>query len=259
MFSEAMAKRIEIWPIEKLIPYARNPRTHSEAQVAQIAASIAEFGFVNPILVDTDDGILAGHGRLLGAQKLKLKEVPVIVLDHLTPAQRKAYLLADNKLAELAGWDDDLLRLELHDLQLADFDLGVIGFSDEELLDLARGPGRSRWPDRRGLQDTGPNPKSGPAAVLALLNIFTGVSFPAAGQELPERPCAHRSAIHHPMLRRSRERMSDDGISTRRRSPEKGFRYSRHHPTFLGTSLSGFVCCRVLPRIRNTSVVFTFW
>jgi DNA modification methylase len=140
MFSETMARRIEIWPIEKVIPYARNPRTHSDQQVMQIAASIAEFGFVNPILVDTDAGILAGHGRLLGAQKLKLKEVPVIVLDHLTPAQRKAYLIADNKLAELAGWDDDLLKLELRDLELADFDLGVIGFSDDELRNLLGEP-----------------------------------------------------------------------------------------------------------------------
>ena len=140
MFSEGMAKRIEIWLIEKLIPYARNPRTHSDQQVMQIAASIAEFGFVNPILVDTDAGILAGHGRLLAAQKLKLKEVPVIVLDHLSPAQRKAYLLADNKLAELAGWDEELLRLELKDLELADFDLGVIGFSDDELRDLLGDP-----------------------------------------------------------------------------------------------------------------------
>src|SRR5271163_4030657 len=130
MYSTAMATRIEIWLIEKLIPYARNPRTHSQAQIAQIAASIAEFGFVNPILVDGKAGIVAGHGRLLAAQLLRLKEVPVIVLDHLTPAQRKAYLLADNKLAELAGWDQDLLRLELKDLQLEEFDLGVIGFSD---------------------------------------------------------------------------------------------------------------------------------
>src|SRR5665811_1714339 len=137
MFSQAMARRIEIWPIEKLIPYARNPRTHS---VAQIAASIAEFGFVNPVLVDGHAGIIAGHGRLLGAQALKLKEVPVIVLDHLTPAQRKAYLIADNKLAELAGWDDDLLRLELRDLQLEEFDLGVIGFSDDELRELLADP-----------------------------------------------------------------------------------------------------------------------
>src|ERR1700680_1761076 len=140
MFSEGIAERLEIWPIEKLIPYARNPRTHSDAQVAQIAASIAEFGFVNPVLVDSDAGILAGHGRLLGAQALKLREVPVIVLDHLTPAQRRAYLLADNKLAELAGWDDDLLRLELKDLPLEEFDLGVIGFSDEELRDLLGDP-----------------------------------------------------------------------------------------------------------------------
>jgi DNA modification methylase len=136
MFSEAMARRIEIWPIEKLIPYARNPRTHSDAQVKQIAASIAEFGFVNPVLVDSGAGILAGHGRLLGAQALTLKEVPVIVLDHLTPAQRRAYLIADNKLAELAGWDEGLLRMELKDLELEDFDLGVIGFSDEELREL---------------------------------------------------------------------------------------------------------------------------
>jgi DNA modification methylase len=136
MYSEAMARRIEIWPIEKLIPYARNPRTHPDAQVAQLAASIAEFGFVNPVLVASDAGIMAGHGRLLGAQALKMKKVPVIVLDHLTPAQRKAYLLADNKLAELAGWDEDLLRMELKDLQLEEFDLGVIGFSDEELAEL---------------------------------------------------------------------------------------------------------------------------
>src|SRR5271154_4320775 len=140
MFSEAMARRIEIWPIEKLIPYARNPRTHSHEQVLKIAASIAEFGFLNPVLVASDAGILAGHGRLLGAQELKLKEVPVIPLDHLTPAQRRAYLLADNKLAELAGWDDGLLRSELKDLELEEFDLGVIGFSDDELRDLLADP-----------------------------------------------------------------------------------------------------------------------
>ncbi len=140
MFSESMARRIEIWPIARLIPYARNPRTHSDQQVMQIAASIAEFGFVNPVLVATDDGIIAGHGRMLGAQQLNLKEVPVIVLDHLTPAQRRAYLLADNKLAELAGWDEDLLRRELKELELANFDMEVIGFSDEELRGLLAEP-----------------------------------------------------------------------------------------------------------------------
>jgi ParB-like chromosome segregation protein Spo0J len=109
----SMARRIEHWPIDRLVPYARNPRTHSEEQVIQIAASIAEFGFTNPILVDTKDGIIAGHGRLLGARKLGLTEVPVIVLDHLTEAQKRAYIIADNKLALNAGWDEELLNTEL--------------------------------------------------------------------------------------------------------------------------------------------------
>lgn len=100
-----MAKRIELWPLERLAPYQRNPRTHSEEQVTRIAASIAEFGFVNPILVDSRDGIVAGHGRLMAARKLGLAEVPVIVLDHLSGTQRRAYVLADNRLSELAGWD----------------------------------------------------------------------------------------------------------------------------------------------------------
>ena len=108
----AVAKHIELWLVEKLIPYARNPRTHSDAQVAQIAASIAEFGFNNPILVDTKAGIIAGHGRLLAARKLGLTEVPVIVLDHLSEAQKRAYIIADNQLALNAGWDDDVLRSE---------------------------------------------------------------------------------------------------------------------------------------------------
>ena len=108
-----LAKRIEHWPLDKLIPYARNARTHSDEQVAQIAASIKEFGFTNPILVDTSSGILAGHGRLLAARKLNLTDVPVIVLDHLTETQRRAYMLVDNRLALSAGWDDDMLKVEL--------------------------------------------------------------------------------------------------------------------------------------------------
>ncbi|HXP86859.1 MAG TPA: site-specific DNA-methyltransferase [Bryobacteraceae bacterium] len=131
-----MAKHIELWLIDKLIPWARNPRTHSDAQIAQIAASIAEFGFNNPILVDTKAGIIAGHGRLLAAQKLGLTEVPVIVLDHLSEAQKRAYIIADNQLALNAGWDEDLLRAELAALQEEDFDISVIGFEDEELARL---------------------------------------------------------------------------------------------------------------------------
>src|SRR5271167_4663384 len=129
----AMTRRIELWLIDKLIPFARNPRTHSDAQIAQIAASIEAFGFNNPILVDTKAGIIAGHGRLLAARKLELTEVPVIVLDHLTEAQKRAYIIADNKLAENAGWDDELLQQELRALQQENFDLGAIGFDDTEL------------------------------------------------------------------------------------------------------------------------------
>ena len=132
----AMAKRIELWPLERLKPYERNARTHSAEQVAQIAASIVEFGFTNPILVDSSDGIIAGHGRLSAAQELGLKTVPVVVLDHLSNRQRKAYILADNQLALNAGWDTDLLRAELQDLAEQDFDLSLIGFSDDELADL---------------------------------------------------------------------------------------------------------------------------
>src|SRR6516225_9566867 len=133
MTLQAMARRIEHWLIDKLIPYARNPRTHSDAQVAQIAASIAEFGFNNPILVDTKAGIIAGHGRLLAARKLQLKEVPVIVLDHLTETQKRAYIIADNRLALNAGWDEDLLRVELAALGEEEFNLDLLGFEDTEL------------------------------------------------------------------------------------------------------------------------------
>ncbi len=129
----AMARRIELWPLERLVPYSRNARTHSAEQVAQIAASIIEFGFTNPVLVDSADGIVAGHGRLLAARKLGLAEVPVIVLDHLSATQRRAYVIADNKLALNAGWDEAMLREEMASLELDGFDLGVVGFSDEEL------------------------------------------------------------------------------------------------------------------------------
>ena len=104
---------LEYRQIEALIPYANNSRTHSDAQVSQIAASIREFGWTNPVLVDGDNGIIAGHGRVLAARKLGLTEVPVIELSHMSDAQRRAYIIADNKLAENAGWDDELLRLEL--------------------------------------------------------------------------------------------------------------------------------------------------
>jgi DNA modification methylase len=136
MTLQGVAKHIEMWLVERLIPWAKNPRTHSDAQIAQIAASIAEFGFNNPILVDTKAGIIAGHGRLLAARKLGLVEVPVIVLDHLTEAQKRAYIIVDNQLALNAGWDDTLLREELAALQAEDFNLDLIGFDDRDLSRL---------------------------------------------------------------------------------------------------------------------------
>jgi len=132
----AMARRIEIWPADRLVPYAKNARTHSPEQVAQIAASIVEFGFVNPILVDSMDGIIAGHGRLLAARKLGLAEVPVVVLGHLSEIQRRAYIIADNQLALNAGWNDELLRCVLESLGADGFNLSLVGFSDEELVVL---------------------------------------------------------------------------------------------------------------------------
>lgn len=127
---------VEYRPVDILIPYVNNARTHSDAQIAQIAASIREFGFTNPILVDGENGIIAGHGRLSAARKLGMQEVPVIELAGLTDAQKRAYVLADNKLALNAGWDDALLRLELGELDAEGFDIGLIGFGEDELAGL---------------------------------------------------------------------------------------------------------------------------
>jgi DNA modification methylase len=129
----ALAERIERWPIEKLRPYERNPRTHSDEQVDQIAASMVEFGWTNPVLVDEQGGILAGHGRLLAARKLELTEVPVIRFEHLSEAQKRAYILADNQIALQAGWDDALLAEELAWLRDERFDLDLVGFDATEL------------------------------------------------------------------------------------------------------------------------------
>jgi DNA modification methylase len=131
---------IERRPVDRLIPYARNPRTHTEEQVAQIAASIAEFGFVNPVLVGADGVIIAGHARVMAARKLGLGEVPVIVLDHLSQAQRRALVIADNRLAENAGWDEEMLRVELEALREDAFHLDLLGFEDAEIEALLAQP-----------------------------------------------------------------------------------------------------------------------
>lgn len=135
-----MALEIRYRPTEDLIPYSLNSRTHSDEQVAQIAGSIKEFGFTNPILVDEEGGIIAGHGRVMAARKLGLKEVPTICLGHLSETQRRAYVIADNKLALNAGWDDEMLRVELQTLHEDGFKMEILGFSAPDLA-LAMGLG----------------------------------------------------------------------------------------------------------------------
>jgi len=144
--------------VAELIPYAKNSRTHSDAQVAQIAASIREFGWTNPVLVDSEGNIVAGHGRVLAARKLKMAEVPTIEIGHLTPAQRRAYVIADNKLAENAGWDTDLLKLELGALNDEGFDLSLIGFDLDELEKLLAPEGTDGLTDPDEVPEAPVNP-----------------------------------------------------------------------------------------------------
>ncbi len=122
--------------VADLIPYARNSRTHSEAQVSKIAASIREFGFLNPVIVDGSSGIIAGHGRIMAAQKLGIETVPVIEASHLTDAQRRAYVIADNRLALDAGWDNEMLRVEFAELEGLGFDLELTGFGVDEMANI---------------------------------------------------------------------------------------------------------------------------
>ena len=129
-------ERLELIAIDKLVPYANNARTHSDEQIKKIQASIREFGFVNPVLIDKDCGIIAGHARVEAAKREGLTEVPCVWVEHLTEAQKKAYILADNRLAEDAGWDIELLSVELEELKELDFDIGLTGFGADELSDI---------------------------------------------------------------------------------------------------------------------------
>ena len=157
-----ISTQIESWSTETLLPYVRNARTHSPEQISQISASIVEFGFTNPILAGSDKIIVAGHGRLLAAQKLGLTEVPVVVLDHLTPAQRKALIIADNKIAENAGWDEDLLRQEIHVLDELDFDIDILGFSEDDLENIFLDPNAAQggMTDENAIPEVIENPTS---------------------------------------------------------------------------------------------------
>ena len=164
-----MTPEIRMVAVASLIPYARNARTHSEDQVAQIAASIAEFGFTNPILTDGERGVIAGHGRLAAARKLELTEVPVIELTHLSAIQKKAYILADNRIAANAGWDDELLGVELAELQDAGFDLELTGFTEDEWDALIAGDeGTEGLTDEDAVPEVTENPVSQPGDVWLL-------------------------------------------------------------------------------------------
>jgi site-specific DNA-methyltransferase (adenine-specific) len=163
-----LADKLEHWPIERLLPYIRNARTHSEAQIAQIAASIAEFGFTAPILAGSDGVIVAGHGRLAAARKLGLTTVPVVVLDHLTPTQRRALVIADNKIAENAGWDEDMLRLDLRELGELGFDLELTGFSLDEIAALMPAEVEPGLTDEDAVPEVQEEPVSKPGDVWLL-------------------------------------------------------------------------------------------
>ena len=166
----------------KLIPYARNSRTHSDEQVAQICASIKEFGWTNPILIDEDDGIIAGHGRLLAAQRLSEKQVPTIRLEGLTEAQKKAYVIADNKLALNAGWNEEMLAIEMEDLNNMDFDLSLLGFSDDEINNIIYQEDQEGLVDDDEVPEVEENPISqkGNVWLLGEHKVISGSSIEAA-------------------------------------------------------------------------------
>ena len=172
-----LIQRIEHTPIEDLVPYAANARTHSEDQVSQIAASIKEFGFNNPVLIDIDNGIIAGHGRIMAAMKLGLDLVPTVTLDHLSDAERRAYILADNRLALNAGWDEEILAAELKRLD-DEIDLSLLGFDDDELarlLDLQSDEGLTDEDDVPELPET-PKTVEGDVWLLGRHRLMCGDS-----------------------------------------------------------------------------------
>jgi ParB-like chromosome segregation protein Spo0J len=177
------ADRVERRALASLLPYTRNARTHSDAQVAKIAASIREWGWTVPVLADEDGTIIAGHGRVLAARKLGLAEVPVMVARGWSEAQRRAYALADNRLALDAGWDDDLLRIELGDLRGVGFDLGLTGFDDLEVGNLLSGSGNGGGltdPDEVPAVPETPVARPGDAWVLGGHRLVCGDATDAA-------------------------------------------------------------------------------
>jgi ParB-like chromosome segregation protein Spo0J len=130
---EKTTKEMKLIPIDELIPYVNNARTHSPEQINKLRASLREFGFINPVIIDKDKNIIAGHGRVMAAREEGIQEVPCVLVDYLTEAQKKAYILADNRMALDAGWDEEMLRVEIESLQGADFDVSLTGFMKTKL------------------------------------------------------------------------------------------------------------------------------
>jgi ParB-like chromosome segregation protein Spo0J len=179
------ADKVERWPVEKLIPYAKNARTHSATQVDQIAASIREWGWTVPVLVDDDATIIAGHGRVLAARKLRIPEVPVMVATGWSEAQKAAYRIADNKLTLNGGWDEELLGLEFGELQLLGFDLELTGFSEAERAALASHTEGLTDPDETPEVPADPVSKPGDLWLLGRHRLLCGDSTSAATKEPP--------------------------------------------------------------------------
>ena len=139
--------KLEMVKVSELIPYVNNARTHSQEQVNKLRSSLREFGFVNPVIIDADKNVIAGHGRLMAAKEEGITEVPCVLVDYLTEAQKKAYILADNRYAQDAGWDEELLRLEIEALEGMDFDVSLTGFNEDEISDLFAGADTSDTQD----------------------------------------------------------------------------------------------------------------
>jgi DNA modification methylase len=190
MATKNPADKVEHWSIDRLIPYARNSRTHSDSQVDQIASSIKEWGFTTAVLVDPEGGIIAGHGRVMAAKKLKMKELPVMVADNWSEEKKRAYIIADNKLALNAGWDNDLLSLELKELQSLDFDLSLIGFDDKELSALLEPEVVEGLTDEDAVPDVPEEPKTKMGDIYQLGNhrLMCGdsTSIDAVDRLMPE-------------------------------------------------------------------------
>lgn len=136
---EKTTTEMQLVTIEKLVPYVNNARTHNPQQILKLRSSLREFGFINPIIIDREYNVIAGHGRILAAKEESIKEVPCVFVDYLTPAQKKAYILADNRMAMDAGWDEELLRVEIESLQGADFDVALTGFDEKDIAELFAG------------------------------------------------------------------------------------------------------------------------